>query len=92
MKQIGDEKIQSAYNKKHGIVPKTIIKEINDISASLEHKPKRSFDSLTKKESIKRMMKELESQMDIATQNLDFENAAILRDELEVLEQKLRKS
>jgi excinuclease UvrABC nuclease subunit len=34
---------------------------------------------------------ELESEMDIATQNLDFERAAVLRDQIEELEEKLRK-
>ena len=83
--------IQEAYNKKHGITPKTIIKEIHDIADSLSMKPKRNYDKLTKKEEVGRMLVELEMQMDIATQNLDFEQAAILRDEIELLEEKLRK-
>lgn len=83
--------IQEAYNKKHGITPKTIIKEIHDISASLSRKTTRNYEKLTKKDEVGRMIVELEMQMDIATQNLDFEQAALLRDELELLEEKLRK-
>lgn len=83
--------IQEAYNEKHGITPKTVIKKITDISASLGKKTTRNFEKLTKKDEVGRMLVELEMQMDIATQNLDFEKAAILRDEIEELEEKLRK-
>lgn len=83
---------QIAYNKKHGIIPKTVKKEITDISADLySKKSTRDFDKLTKREEIERMMHEIEAGMDLATQNLDFERAAILRDELEELSKKLRK-
>lgn len=84
-------KIQEAYNKKHGITPTTILKKITDISASLGKKTNRNFDKLTKKEQVGNLLVELEMQMDMATQNLDFEEAAMLRDQIEELEEKLRK-
>ena len=83
--------IQKAYNKKHGITPKTIIKEIVDISRDLTGGTPRNFEKLTKHEEIKRMIKELDQEMDIATKNLDFERAALLRDEIYELEEKLKK-
>ncbi len=82
-------KIQEAYNKKHKIVPKTIIKKIVDISKDLSGGPKRNFKKLTKKEEIVKMLKELNLEMDLATKNLDFERAAVLRDEIFALEEKI---
>ncbi len=83
--------IQEAYNKKYGIVPKTIIKKIVDISKDLSGGKPRNFEKLTKKDQVGQMLVELEAEMDIATQNLDFERAAVLRDQIEELEEKLRK-
>ncbi len=83
--------IQEAYNEKHGITPKTIIKKIVDISKDLSGGKPRNFDKLTKKDQVGQMLVELESEMDIATQNLDFERAASLRDQIEELEAKLKK-
>lgn len=83
--------IQEAYNKKHGITPTTIKKAINDISKDLAGRNIRNFEKLTKKEDIGRLIVELEMEMDLATQNLEFEKAAVLRDEIEALEAKARK-
>ncbi len=83
-------KIQAAYNEKHGITPKTILKKIIDISKDLSGGRKRNFQKLTKNDEIKRMIKELENEMDLSTQNLDFERAAILRDEIYELEKKMK--
>ena len=82
--------IQIAYNKKHKITPKTILKKIVDISQDLSGGKKRNFGKLTKKQEIQKMIKELNAEMDIATQNLDFERAAVLRDEIFLLEEKIR--
>lgn len=95
MKQAIDEtdrrrNIQKAYNQKHNITPKTIIKSIVDISKDLTSGNTRNFDKLTKNDSIKKMIKELNNEMDIATKNWDFERAAILRDEIMELERKLK--
>ncbi|UBH22917.1 excinuclease ABC subunit UvrB [Macrococcus armenti] len=78
--------IQEAYNKEHGITPKTINKKIRDvISATVEvedtapiDKPKKK---LTKKERI-RMIEQIEHEMKEAAKALDFERATELRDAL----------
>ena len=80
--------VQEAYNTKHGITPKTIEKAVRDIAE--EHRklelrrPKRDHQKIPKDEK-KRLMEELEQQMELAAQNLEFEKAADLRDEIELL-------
>lgn len=80
--------IQEAYNKEHGITPQTIIKAIHDIaeeSRKLElRRPKYDHTKIPKDEK-KRLMEELEQQMELAAENLEFEKAADLRDEIELL-------
>ena len=83
--------IQEAYNKKHGITPTTIVKAIIDISKDLTGGRTRNFDKLQKHDQIERMIKELNMEMDMAVRNLDFERAALLRDEVHDLEKKLKK-
>ena len=64
--------IQEAYNKKHGIVPKTIVKEIPEvISNKFEIKDKKE-KKMSKKEK-ETMMMDLEREMKQAAKNLDFE-------------------
>ncbi len=83
--------IQVAYNRKHGIVPRTIVKEIKDILPteeilSLETKP------LPKsKKSLETLVKEKQKEMKEAAAALDFELAAILRDEIITLNKQLKK-
>ena len=72
-------KIQQEYNKKHGITPKTIIKEVKDtltISKKLSDK-----DSLSEKER-KEQIKQIEAELEKVVKDLDFEKAIILRDRL----------
>ncbi|MBI2463718.1 excinuclease ABC subunit UvrB [Candidatus Peregrinibacteria bacterium] len=78
--------IQMAYNEKHGITPQTIVKAVKDISMQ-KHKPEvKHFDpKKVPKDEIKRLVKSLEDQMDLASQNLEFEKAADFRDEIEML-------
>ncbi|MCF7844956.1 MAG: excinuclease ABC subunit UvrB [Kiritimatiellales bacterium] len=80
--------VQSDYNKKHGITPKTIIKAIHDIGEESRKaelsRPKRSHDKIPADEK-KRLIEEMEQQMELASQNLEFEKAADLRDEIELL-------
>ncbi len=79
--------IQMAYNEKHGITPKTIVKKIHDISENT-HKPKKKYNkSEIPKEELPRLIEELTHKMDIASQNLEFEKAAELRDQLDDLEE-----
>lgn len=78
---------QIAYNKKHDITPKTIIKKIQDITDQLQSKHQKTvkelltFDIKTEK-NIKALIKYKEKQLNSAVKILDFETAAILRDEI----------
>ena len=69
--------IQDAYNKEHGIVPKTVVKEIRDLISN-EVKDE-SKEKLSKKES-REMMQKVENEMRKAAKELDFERAMQLRD------------
>ncbi len=79
--------IQMAYNKAHGITPKTIEKAVRDlisISKKVEAddvKWKKDPESMSKKE-LKALIQQTESAMRKAAADLDFERAAMLRDEL----------
>jgi len=80
--------IQTAYNKKHGITPKSIIKKIHDITESIQRDQKKAVASMLLidedrvKQNPNRLIKEKKKQMSDAVKDLDFETAAILRDEL----------
>lgn len=86
-----------AYNKEHGITPKTIQKKIRDITDTLEREHHKAVGMLLEadkkmfakapKKVIKQKMKEMED----AVRDLDFETAAILRDEIRELESRLEK-
>lgn len=69
--------IQEAYNKEHGIVPKTVVKEIRDLISN-EVKDE-SKEKLSKKES-REMIQKVENEMRKAAKDLDFERAMQLRD------------
>jgi excinuclease ABC subunit B len=123
--------IQLAYNKKHGVTPKTIIKKIKDITEELESEHaktvnaeldldleifkkayakelKKDKSKVTKKDGITevklhmsdqerndlvydKIIKIKEKEMNQAVKELDFESAAILRDEIGVLRERLEK-
>ena len=71
-------KLQEKYNEEHGIVPKTIVKEIRDvITNNIEVKEKKKKISRKDREL---MMLNIESEMKQAAKNLDFERAMELRD------------
>ncbi len=74
-------KIQDDYNKKNGITPHTIIKEIREvISNEVEEKTdKKPIEKMSKKEKQDIMIK-IENEMKEAAKNLDFERAMELRD------------
>ena len=73
-------RVQEAYNKEHGIVPKTIVKEIRDLISNTEEtkavKPKKEMTKAEKQEMIKNIEKEMRK----AASELDFERAMELRD------------
>jgi excinuclease ABC subunit B len=73
--------IQDKYNQEHGIVPKTIIKEIRDLISNKEEDEaiKAENNKLSKKDKDKLLI-DLEREMKEAAKNLDFERAMELRD------------
>lgn len=90
--------LQLEYNKKHNITPKTIAKEIKSIADQLRTKHDETVDSLLKididllKQNPKKILKEKRKQMEEAVAILDFETAAIIRDEMRILEATLDKN
>ena len=74
---------QQAYNSEHGIVPKTIVKDIRDIIeiSSPAEAVRRDGVRMTQAER-KRLIEDLEKKMKKAAQMLEFEIAAQLRDEI----------
>ena len=73
--------IQEEYNKKHGIVPKTIVKEIRELISNNKEIEEKKPEKLSKSEKQK-LMVNLENEMKLAAKNLDFERAMELRDAL----------
>ncbi len=101
--------IQLAYNKTHGITPKTIQKKIRDISQALESEHAKAVNkelaldmelfaaeelankgkkTKGKKNPIEKLIAIKEAEMKESVKLLDFETAAILRDEIKVLREK----
>jgi excinuclease ABC subunit B len=84
--------IQIAHNTKHGITPISITKKINDITEQMENvhdKTLKEMFLLDKKQFDKdpaKLIKQKEKQMKAAVKELDFESAALLRDEIRMLE------
>ena len=87
--------IQKAYNKEHGITPTTIKKAVRDLIAvskavaETEVKLKKDPESMSKKE-LKNLISQLEKQMRQAAADLNFEQAAELRDKLIELKKMLK--
>ena len=89
--------LQEKYNTEHGITPKTIIKKIHDITSQLQNDHKKavsallSIDEILLQKDPKKLLDEKENQMAQAVQDLDFETAAILRDEIIEIKEKIGK-
>lgn len=82
--------LQQAYNKEHGIVPKTIIKGIRDVleitsKKSIEEKETRGKMSAAEK---KKLIEKYTAEMKSAAKLLEFEHAAYLRDKIKELQEK----
>jgi excinuclease ABC subunit B len=78
-------KKQIEYNKKHDIVPKTIIKKIKDKEIELK-----DVKSIAKTD-IAKMLIEFESEMKEAAENLDFERAIAIRNRINNLKKRVKK-
>ncbi|MEJ5201134.1 MAG: excinuclease ABC subunit UvrB, partial [Anaerolineales bacterium] len=83
---------QIAYNQKHGIEPVSIVKAVHDLTERLgvthavtegraEYQTDRSRRKLSRHE-LQHLISELEKQMKDAARNLEFERAAVLRDQI----------
>ena len=84
-------KIQTDYNTKHGITPTTIIKRIKDITEDIENDHQKTIKTLLAmdeeayQKDPKKLIKQKEAEMEEAVKELDFETAALLRDEIRSL-------
>ena len=78
--------MQEAYNRRHGITPQGIRKTVRDITervrAVAEAKTPYSTQGEIPKDDLARLVKDLEKQMKDAAKNLEFEKAALLRDQI----------
>ena len=89
--------IQMAYNEEHGITPTTIKKEIKSIADQMRTTHDETVETLLKvdvelfKKNPKKVLKEKRRQMEEAVSQLDFETAAIVRDEIAYLEGSTKK-
>jgi excinuclease ABC subunit B len=89
--------VQVAYNEKHGITPKTIHKNIKDITETLQGERDRAVGMLlavdmaraSDPKSLKLLIADKREQMESAVEVLDFETAALLRDEIYKIEELL---
>ncbi len=81
-------KIQSAYNAEHGIVPKTIIK---DVKNAIGITGKKSSADDIKPSEIPKEIEKLKALMKVASSQLDFERAIQIRDTISELKKKLFK-
>ena len=86
--------LQLEYNKENNITPKTISKKIADITSQMQKKHKEvvhellGIDMELFNKDPKVFIKSKEEQMEEAVKNLDFETAAIIRDELSILKER----
>ncbi len=83
--------IQVAYNTKHGITPTSIKKKIHDITEEMQTVHEKTLlgllllDKKAFEKDPAKLIKQKEKQMLAAVKELDFESAALLRDEIKIL-------
>ncbi len=84
-------RIQEEYNKKHGITPKTIKKAIReDIVRSEKRKKEPKFEITDMPaDELERIVQDMRKKMEIASKNLEFEQAAKLRDQIQDIRAKI---
>ena len=86
--------IQSQYNEEHGIIPRTIKKDIRDNIETLKLAEEEEIYGISEtdnEDEIKENIEKLQAEMMEAATNLQFERAAQLRDKIKELEEKLQK-
>ena len=83
-------KKQISYNLKNNITPKTVISKISDILADLSDNDddKDNKNNKNNGKNIKESIQDLQNEMEKAASNLEFEEAARIRDEIKKLQQK----
>ena len=81
-------KKQIDYNIKNKITPKTVISKISNILENLSEEGEDNKSSKHVGKSIKQSIQELQSDMEKAASNLEFEEAAKIRDKIKILQQK----
>jgi excinuclease ABC subunit B len=77
--------VQSAYNEAHGIVPQSIVKQVRDLTDRVRRvaeEPVPYGAPAIPPDEARRLIQDLEKQMREAARNLEFEKAALLRDQL----------
>ena len=80
--------IQSEYNREHGIVPKTIVREFKN---TLEITKKKVKEEVLSHKDLVSEIERLKGLMKVASSDLDFEKAIKLRDEIAELKKQLKK-
>jgi excinuclease ABC subunit B len=85
---------QIAYNQEHGIEPRSIVKEVRDLTDRIRKVAEKGVPYVISREMPKdelaRLIKELERQMKAAAAELEFEKAAMLRDQIFELRQQMQ--
>jgi excinuclease ABC subunit B len=85
---------QIAYNQEHGIEPRSIVKQVRDLTDRVRKVAEKGAPYVVSREMPKdelaRLIKELEKQMKAAAAELEFEKAAVLRDQIFELRQQMQ--
>ncbi|GAB4531936.1 MAG: excinuclease ABC subunit UvrB [Anaerolineae bacterium] len=85
---------QIAYNQAHGIEPRSIVKEVRDLTDRVRKVAEERAPYVVSREmprdELARLIKELEKQMKAAAAELEFEKAAVLRDQIFELRQQMK--
>jgi len=82
--------VQEVYNREHGITPRTIDKSVRRVVKPEDYEEAPELSAPVDEEELKRQIADLELAMWSASQDLDFERAAELRDQLRALEAQLK--
>ena len=78
-------KLQMAYNEKYNITPQSTYRTLKDKKMSTKKTPSRDDLKGMPKDELKLLIKDLEAEMKEAANDLDFERAAVLRDQIVAL-------